>query len=57
MVNFHCRTEPERTVIEVHDLVDEIERGIRRQFTSVKRVISHAEPLRGNAPNSGPAAD
>lgn len=56
VVNFHCRTEPERTVIEVHDLVDEIERGIRRQFTSVKRVISHAEPLRGNAPNSGPEA-
>ena len=45
-VNFHCRAEPEMTVIEVHQRVDEIERGLRRAFPNVKRVISHAEPAR-----------
>jgi cation diffusion facilitator family transporter len=45
-VNFHCRTAPAMTVTEVHDRIDEIERGLRRAFPSVKRVISHAEPER-----------
>jgi cation diffusion facilitator family transporter len=45
-VNFHCRADPAMTVIEVHQRVDEIERGLRRAFPSVKRVISHAEPAR-----------
>lgn len=45
-VNFHCRTRPSMTVTEVHDRIDEIERGLRREFPTVKRVISHAEPER-----------
>lgn len=45
-VNFHCRANPVMTVIEVHQRVDEIERGLRRAFPNVKRVISHAEPAR-----------
>jgi cation diffusion facilitator family transporter len=45
-VNFHCRANPAMTVIEVHQRVDEIERGLRRAFPNVKRVISHAEPAR-----------
>jgi cation diffusion facilitator family transporter len=45
-VNFHCRAAPGMTVTEVHQRVDEIERGLRRAFPSVKRVISHAEPAR-----------
>jgi cation diffusion facilitator family transporter len=45
-VNFHCRANPDMTVIEVHQRVDEIERGLRRAFPNVKRVISHAEPAR-----------
>ena len=44
IVNFHCRAEPEMSVIRVHDCVDEIERALRRAYPSVTRVISHAEP-------------
>ncbi len=44
VVNFHCRAAPSMTVIEVHEHVDAIERGLRRAYPSVKRVISHAEP-------------
>jgi cation diffusion facilitator family transporter len=46
IVNFHCRAAPSMTVLKVHDNVDHIERGLRRAFPSVKRVISHAEPPR-----------
>jgi divalent metal cation (Fe/Co/Zn/Cd) transporter len=44
IVNFHCRAEPMMSVIKVHENVDAIERALRRDFPSVKRVISHAEP-------------
>ena len=44
IVNFHCRAAPAMSVLKVHDNVDHIERGLRRAFPSVKRVISHAEP-------------
>jgi divalent metal cation (Fe/Co/Zn/Cd) transporter len=44
IVNFHCRAAPSMSVHKVHDNVDHIERGLRRAFPSVKRVISHAEP-------------
>ena len=44
IVNFHCRAVPSMSVLKVHDNVDHIERGLRRAFPSVKRVISHAEP-------------
>jgi cation diffusion facilitator family transporter len=44
IVNFHCRAAPSMSVIKVHENVDEIERGLRRAFPTVKRVISHAEP-------------
>jgi cation diffusion facilitator family transporter len=46
LVNFHCRANPVMTVTEVHQRIDEIERGLRRAFPTVKRVISHAEPTR-----------
>jgi cation diffusion facilitator family transporter len=44
IVVFHCDVDPARTVSEVHELVDELERGLRRRFPAVKRVIGHAEP-------------
>jgi cation diffusion facilitator family transporter len=44
IVNFHCRVDPALTVREVHDKVDEVERGLRRRFPTIKRVIGHAEP-------------
>ena len=44
IVNFHCRANPSMSVIKVHEHVDAIERALRRDFPTVKRVISHAEP-------------
>jgi cation diffusion facilitator family transporter len=44
VVNFHCRALPTMSVVKVHENVDAIERALRRDFPSVKRVISHAEP-------------
>jgi divalent metal cation (Fe/Co/Zn/Cd) transporter len=44
LVVFHCNVDPSRTVSEVHELVDQLERGLRRRFPAVKRVIGHAEP-------------
>jgi hypothetical protein len=31
----------------VHENVDEVERGLRRRFPAIKRVIGHAEPRLG----------
>jgi cation diffusion facilitator family transporter len=44
IVNFHCRAAPSMSVIKVHENVDDIERALRRDYPTVKRVISHAEP-------------
>jgi divalent metal cation (Fe/Co/Zn/Cd) transporter len=44
VVNFHCNVEPASTVAAVHEQVDSVERGLRRRFPSVRRVIGHAEP-------------
>jgi cation diffusion facilitator family transporter len=44
IVNFHCRVDPMLTVQDVHEKVDDVERALRRKFSTVKRVIGHAEP-------------
>jgi len=49
IVNFHCQVDPSRTVHEVHQEVDEIERALRRRWPAIKRVIGHAEPLSASA--------
>jgi cation diffusion facilitator family transporter len=46
IVNFHCGVDPALPVSAVHDLVDGIERGLRRRFPTITRVIGHAEPQR-----------
>lgn len=46
IVNFHCHMNPDLSVHDVHEKVDAVERGLRRRFSSVKRVIGHAEPRR-----------
>jgi cation diffusion facilitator family transporter len=46
IVNFHCRVDPALSVRAVHDLVDTVERGLRRRFPAINRVIGHAEPRR-----------
>src|SRR5258708_31612585 len=44
IVNFHCDVDPASTVAAVHDQLDGVERGLRRRFPAIKRVIGHAEP-------------
>jgi cation diffusion facilitator family transporter len=44
IVNFHCDVDPAMRIDEVHEKVDELERGLRRRFPEIKRVIGHAEP-------------
>ena len=44
IVNFHCDVDPTMRVDEAHEKVDEVERGLRRRFPAIKRVIGHAEP-------------
>jgi divalent metal cation (Fe/Co/Zn/Cd) transporter len=44
IVNFHCRVDPALTVETVHDHVDDVERGLRRRWPLIRRVIGHAEP-------------
>jgi divalent metal cation (Fe/Co/Zn/Cd) transporter len=46
IVNFHCHVDPALSVSAVHDLVDAAERGLRRNFPVITRVIGHAEPRR-----------
>ena len=46
IVNFHCRIDAALSVSAVHDLVDTVERALRRRFPSIARVIGHAEPRR-----------
>jgi cation diffusion facilitator family transporter len=44
VVNFHCLVDGHLSVHDVHEAVDEVERGLRRQDTAITRVIGHAEP-------------
>src|SRR5271154_6793999 len=44
IVNFHCAVAPSLSVSAVHDMVDALERRLRRRFPIIQRVIGHAEP-------------
>ena len=46
IVNFHCRVDPQMSVQSVHENVDALERALKQQSPSIKRVIGHAEPMR-----------
>jgi cation diffusion facilitator family transporter len=50
IVNFHCHVDATLSVSTVHDLVDAAERGLRRRFPSIARVVGHAEPQRQATP-------
>lgn len=45
LVIFHCTVDPLCSVIDVHEEVDKLERGLKQRFPAIKRVIGHAEPL------------
>jgi cation diffusion facilitator family transporter len=49
IVNFHCYIDPALSVANVHDKVDDMERALRARFSTIKRVIGHAEPRRSTA--------
>ncbi len=51
IINFHCRVDPSRTVHDVHEKVDDLERALRVKWPSIKRVIGHAEPLPASGRN------
>ena len=44
IVNFHVDVDAAMPVGDVHEMVDEVERGLRRRFPEIRRVIGHAEP-------------
>ena len=46
IVNFHCHVDPQMSVQSVHENVDALERNLKQQSPSIKRVIGHAEPMR-----------
>jgi cation diffusion facilitator family transporter len=46
IVNFHGYADPDITVSDVHEKIDELERALRQRFPSIKRVVGHAEPRR-----------
>ena len=46
IVNFHCRVDPQMSVQSVHENVDALERALKQQSPSIKRVIGHTEPMR-----------
>ena len=46
IVNFHCYVDPQLSVQSVHEKVDALERALKQQSPSIKRVVGHAEPVR-----------
>ena len=46
VVNYHCHVDPALDVASVHELVDDLERRVRRQHPEILRVVGHAEPMR-----------
>ena len=50
VVNYHCRVDPALDVATVHAAVDVIERALRVARPEVKRLVSHAEPIRAKKP-------
>jgi cation diffusion facilitator family transporter len=46
IVNFHCHVDPQLSVQSVHENVDALERALKQQSPTIKRVIGHAEPVR-----------
>ena len=54
IVNFHCIVDPDLTVHDVHERVDEVERALRHRSPTIARVIGHAEPAaRAGARSAG----
>jgi divalent metal cation (Fe/Co/Zn/Cd) transporter len=46
VVNYHCRVDPNLSVLAVHEAVDDLDHKLRADVPGVARVVGHAEPLR-----------
>lgn len=44
VVNYHCRVDPEISVLDAHNAVDQLDQRVRALFPQVIRVVGHAEP-------------
>jgi cation diffusion facilitator family transporter len=45
VVNYHCRVDPNLSVLAVHEAVDDLDHKLRADVPGVARVVGHAEPL------------
>ena len=45
IVIFHSRTQAFRTVTQIHQIVDDLERKLRAMVPGIWRTVAHAEPL------------
>jgi cation diffusion facilitator family transporter len=44
-VHYHCRFKPEKSINDVHAIVDRIENALIKTEPSIMRVVAHAEPV------------
>ena len=44
-VHYHCRFKPEKSINEVHAIVDRIENALIKTEPTIMRVVAHAEPV------------
>lgn len=45
VVNYHCRVDPNLSVEEVHDHVDDLDHMAQADFPAIVRIVGHAEPI------------
>jgi divalent metal cation (Fe/Co/Zn/Cd) transporter len=45
VVNYHCRVDPNLSVENVHDHVDDLDRMAQADFPTIVRIVGHAEPV------------
>jgi cation diffusion facilitator family transporter len=45
VVNYHCRVDPNLSVENVHDHVDDLDHMAQQDFPEIVRIVGHAEPI------------
>ncbi len=45
VVNYHCRVDPNLSVENVHDHVDDLDHMAQADFPNIVRIVGHAEPI------------
>ena len=44
IVNYHCRVDPQMSVKDAHNAVDQLDHRVRSLFPDVVRIVGHADP-------------